>query len=79
MKKIKRMNKPSIHKIKPIIDYEEIQEETRYAKEYEKKEELKNLEMQDRDVYTEDGIMTRIDDETINSTEGGFMMGYLAA
>jgi hypothetical protein len=74
-----KAKKPNISKIKPIVDYEEEQEETRYSKEYEDKEETSLAEMQDRDMYTEEGIMSRLDDETIDDSEGGFMMGYLAA
>lgn len=66
-------------RIKPIIDYEEEKEETRYSKEYEDQEERNISDLQDRDVYTEDGIMSRLDDETIDDSESGFMMGYLAA
>lgn len=69
----------SVHKIKPITDYEENKEETRYSKEYEDQEERNIFDLQDRDVYTEDGIMSRLDDETIDDLESGFMMGYLAA
>lgn len=69
----------NVNKIKPILDYEENKEETRYSKEYEDKEETSLFDFHDRDVYTEEGIMSRMDDETIDEIEGGFMMGYLAA
>ena len=69
----------NVNKIKPILDYEENKEETRYSKEYEDKEGVSLFDLQDRDVYTEEGIMCRMDDETIDEIEGGFMMGYLAA
>lgn len=74
-----KAKKLSVQKIKPIVDYEEDKEETRYSKEYEDQEELNISELQDRDVYTEDGIMSRLDEETIDDSESGFMMGYLAA
>lgn len=81
MKTKKNMQKKpaNVNKIKPILDYEENKEETRYSKEYEDTEEISLFDFQDRDVYTEEGIMSRMDDETIDEIEGGFMMGYLAA
>lgn len=74
-----KAKKMSVQKIKPITDYEEDKEETRYSKEYEDQEERNISELQDRDMYTEDGIMSRLDEETIDDAESGFMMGYLAA
>ena len=74
-----KAKKLSVQKIKPIVDYEENKEETRYSKEYEDQEERNLFDLQDKDMYTEEGIMSRLDDETIDDSEGGFMMGYLAA
>ena len=33
----------------------------------------------DLDIYTEEGIETFIDDDTISASEEGFMIGYLSA
>jgi len=74
-----KAKKLSVQKIRPIVDYEENKEETRYSKEYEDQEERNLFDLQDKDMYTEEGIMSRLDDETIDDSEGGFMMGYLAA
>lgn len=79
VKPVPQRKQAHIQRIKPITDYEEDKEEIRYSKEYEDQEELNIAELQDRDVYTEDGIMSRLDDETIDDSESGFMMGYLAA
>lgn len=31
------------------------------------------------DIYTEEGIETYIDDDTITASEEGFMLGYLSS
>ena len=38
-----------------------------------------NIESDDLDIYTEDGIENFIDDDGISPLEEGFMKGYLGA
>jgi len=38
-----------------------------------------NNEIEDKDIYTEEGIENSIDEDEISSTEQGFMLGYLEA
>ena len=38
-----------------------------------------NIESDDLDIYTEDGIENFIDDDGISPSEEGFMKGYLGA
>jgi hypothetical protein len=45
----------------------------------EEKEELNTLGLEDQDIYTEEGVTTKLEDESIDSSEEGFMIGYLAA
>ena len=38
-----------------------------------------NIESDDLDIYTEDGIENFVDDDGISPSEEGFMQGYLGA
>ena len=38
-----------------------------------------NKELDDLDIYTEEGIDEFVDDDSISPTEQGFMKGYLGA
>ena len=42
-------------------------------------QELFVFELEDKDIYTEEGITSQLDDEGIDSVEEGFMIGWLAA
>lgn len=63
-------------KEKLIFDTDELEKDTFMPTDEET--DVLNL-FEDRDIYTEEGIMVLLDDEGIDNAEEGFMLGWLAA
>jgi hypothetical protein len=65
-------------KTKLIFDTDELEKDT-FMPADEETDVLHVFELNDRDIYTEDGISTMMDDECIDSAEEGFMLGWISA
>ncbi|MBD3361664.1 hypothetical protein GF358_02610 [Candidatus Woesearchaeota archaeon] len=65
-------------KTKLIFDTDELEKDI-FMPADEEVDVLNIFETKDRDIYTEDGINTRLEDEEINGIEEGFMLGWISA
>lgn len=65
-------------KHKVIIDKDELEKDT-FMPADEETDVLNMFELEDRDIYTEDGILSKLEDEEIDSKEEGFMLGWISA
>lgn len=63
---------------KVIIDEETLAKDP-FMPENEETDAQDLFELNDRDIYTEEGIMSRLEDEEIDEEEGGFMLGWISA
>lgn len=65
-------------RLKLIFDTDELEKDT-FMPADEETDMLNLSELEDRDIYTEDGIMTRLEEEGIDTIEEGFMLGWITA
>ncbi|MBN1644881.1 hypothetical protein JW851_02475 [Candidatus Woesearchaeota archaeon] len=65
-------------KQKLIFDTDELEKDI-FMPSDEEADMVHLFELNDRDIYTEDGINAMIDDESIDSSEQGFMLGWISA
>ncbi|MBW2968829.1 hypothetical protein KY304_02605 [Candidatus Woesearchaeota archaeon] len=65
-------------KVKLIFDTDELEKDN-FMPADEETDILNIKELQDKDIYTEEGIMARLEDDGINSSEQGFMLGWITA